>query len=1361
MGLRSLAGVVGVLLVGMLVVPRAHAAFRHDTLQAPEPVYRGYFGGRIAASKETVAVASVEFGWPWHSTSTSLRFYEPEPGGAPRLVQSLSFASVGLGDLLSVDGDLALVSSRSACVDQDDRAGYAYVLRRDAATRRWDVEGVLPRAADEPCWQEAVALSGRFAFVANPIEMSDADVYGVVRVYERRGAPGRWELVQTLAPPFLEFVELFGTAIAIDEGTAVVGAPYHDGGTTYGGTAYVYERDEASGRWNFVQRLIPSDLAAFDECGYSVDVLGDRAVLGCPYGHGEPGVEAGAAYTFARDPVTRRWTQTRKLSAADGAVGDRFGWSVALSESHVLVGAPWRDAGETNAGAAYLYGHDPSLDDWELLATYATQHGVPRGQFGGSVALGGAHAWVGAPVHSGEATYAGGVLVVDTGSDDGGQAPCNGHGHVALSGRCDCADGFAGEACDGSLVGFGDYPACRPDNELPAPGSSAVHGAFGVGVATDGERVFVSQWSYAKSGRVHEFRREDGSDGWVLRESHLPSRWFSMLEGAISASASDWLVGLRSGEGQVFGADASSPQTLTAPDSICGASFHQTVVVRGDLAVVGCAISSSRRTDGEVQIFQRDPADGQWSWSAMLTPSDAMPGGAFGEGVALDGDVLVVGVPGQHADGQDAVGAAYVYERELATGRWRERQKLVPPDGGRLQSYAGTVAVAGDTIAIADSDAPGGGAVYLYRRSDGGDAWEHRQTLRGKLVDFGAALAMSADALLVGAPGTPSGGADEAGAALLYLRDPRTGSWVENRRFAPPGAPWRARFGKHVSLAGRLAVIGAPGLKLPSGDLGAAYVYELQRSCEDRTFCQGRGQCAEDGVCRCDVGWSGANCGGRVHPVVASCRGDADCAPDYPVAFHLPAEQAAFDACAVRVCLGGRCRFAPVSDRPDCCVSADAELGLGCDDRDPRTSDSCEARPDDYPICRHDAPEPPVGCLTHAACIDGSACTVDWCCAGPGDPVAGCLAAGDCVSEPIASPSGCCETRADCNGVDKPPEMFCRQGYCVGGACRYAPPSDPTCCVSAEDCPAAECQAPACVENTCALVSIPDCCMTATDCPPSGGDCVMMTCSNGRCVAKALPGCCVDDNPIGPDASCDDGNPCTADFCVPAGARWEQCRHFRAGSAGCCVADDECPDDGVKCTEVSCGEGNACRLTPEESCLVYPPYEMTFSEGHSVYLGQYTSLPDIGWSVADASYESPMDLSVWHLESGEDPHLRLDPEAGIDNFDTCVVLPQIYNGRGDELRFRYTAEVRGPGVSMELRTSAHGGWRSASRWGLPIVLDESIEDAVYDSRQDASSDEGLSSQRDFLAICVRGTSSDALVYLAIDDVQLVPRQSRD
>jgi hypothetical protein len=63
--------------------------------------------------------------------------------------------------------------------------------------------------------------------------------------------------------------------------------------------------------------------------------------------------EAGSAYVFVNK--WRDMTQTAKLTASDGVAGDQLGWSVAVSGSTVVAGAPQDVLGSKSLGAAYVF----------------------------------------------------------------------------------------------------------------------------------------------------------------------------------------------------------------------------------------------------------------------------------------------------------------------------------------------------------------------------------------------------------------------------------------------------------------------------------------------------------------------------------------------------------------------------------------------------------------------------------------------------------------------------------------------------------------------------------------------------------------------------------------------------------------------------------------------------------------------------------------------------------------------------------------------------------------------------------------------------------------------------------------------
>jgi hypothetical protein len=120
----------------------------------------------------------------------------------------------------------------------------------------------------------------------------------------------------------------FGYSLAVSGSTAVVGAY---GSKSNTGAAYVFTRSGAA--WSQQAELTASDGARGDYFGWSVAITGSTVLVGAMGSNNY----AGAVYVFASSGAT--WSQQAELTASDGAEADFFGWSVALSGSTVVVGA--------------------------------------------------------------------------------------------------------------------------------------------------------------------------------------------------------------------------------------------------------------------------------------------------------------------------------------------------------------------------------------------------------------------------------------------------------------------------------------------------------------------------------------------------------------------------------------------------------------------------------------------------------------------------------------------------------------------------------------------------------------------------------------------------------------------------------------------------------------------------------------------------------------------------------------------------------------------------------------------------------------------------------------------------------------
>ncbi|MGD2099837.1 MAG: hypothetical protein PVG35_19850, partial [Desulfobacterales bacterium] len=91
---------------------------------------------------------------------------------------------------------------------------------------------------------------------------------------------------------------------------------------------------------------------------------------------------------------------------------------------------------------------------------------------------------------------------------------------------------------------------------------------------------------------------------------------------------------------------------------------------------------------------------------------------------------------------------------------------------------------------------------------------------------FGGAVAIAADTIVVGAPLVDSGTATDTGAVYVFVRDPSTGVFAEQQKLTASDTAAGDNFGSAVDIDGHTIVVGAP--RANSGitsDTGAIYVF--------------------------------------------------------------------------------------------------------------------------------------------------------------------------------------------------------------------------------------------------------------------------------------------------------------------------------------------------------------------------------------------------------------------------------------------------------------------------------------------------------------------------------------------------------
>jgi hypothetical protein len=162
----------------------------------------------------------------------------------------------------------------------------------------------------------SVAVSGSTAVVG---------ANGVAYVFVQNGTA--WSQQAELTPS--DGAVGFGNSVAVSGGTAVVGS---SSDPSKEGAAYVFQ--ESGGTWSQQAELT----AAHENFGYSVAVDGSTIVVGAPAFSYHKNNYRGAAYVFVQ--IGGKWSrQVPHLTPSDGAQGDEFGISAAVSGSTAVVGA--------------------------------------------------------------------------------------------------------------------------------------------------------------------------------------------------------------------------------------------------------------------------------------------------------------------------------------------------------------------------------------------------------------------------------------------------------------------------------------------------------------------------------------------------------------------------------------------------------------------------------------------------------------------------------------------------------------------------------------------------------------------------------------------------------------------------------------------------------------------------------------------------------------------------------------------------------------------------------------------------------------------------------------------------------------
>ncbi len=415
-------------------------------------------------------------------------------------------ASDQFGVSVAISGTRVVVGAWADDAGATD-AGSAYVfdmLNGTPALPAVTLNNPSPAVSDY--FGRSVSISGTQLTVGAYQDDMGATNSGSAYVYDVSNGTPSVPLVSLNNPGLLPG-DNFGYSVAVSGNLMVVGAYLLDAnGADQSGAAYVYDLGSGTPTVPLFTLNNPSP-AANDGFGNAVSISGVRVVVGA-FGDDTGATDAGSAYVYdlsSGTPTIPFFT----LPNPGPAAGDNFGFSVAISDSRVVVGAYLDDTGASNAGSAYAYDLS-SASPTVPIAILNNPSPAANDYFGGSTSISGTRVVVGSQGDDAGAGDAGSAYVYDLSSatpsmpvatlNNPGPAAGDWFGlSVAISGTRVAVGALydntgASDAGSAYVYELSGGTPTMPVATLSNP-SPAVNDQFGRSVAISGTRVVVSAYN--------------------------------------------------------------------------------------------------------------------------------------------------------------------------------------------------------------------------------------------------------------------------------------------------------------------------------------------------------------------------------------------------------------------------------------------------------------------------------------------------------------------------------------------------------------------------------------------------------------------------------------------------------------------------------------------------------------------------------------------------------------------------------------------------------------------------------------------------------------------------------------------------
>lgn len=363
------------------------------------------------------------------------------------------------------------------------------------------------------------------------------------------------------------------------------------------------------------------------------------------------------------------------VANANGKAGDYMGASTAISGEYAIVGAHSDDVGFTNNGSATIFKFNALTNGWESQGKLLNINPANNDYFGGSVAISGNYAIVGAAF------------------DDEGGFTDNGSATIFLR---------------NSTTGIWE-PVTKLTNQNPANTES-----FGSSVSISGDYAIVgastdNEGGLTWTGSASIYKRNAGTGAWELQvklfnpSNDADDRFGNSVSisgdyAIVGSSHDDENTKTNNGSATIYKRNTATgvwemQVKLSDPSPQNDDLFGYSVAISGDVVIIGTFLDDENglTDNGSATIYQRNTTTGIWESQGKLTNENGGNDDWFGTSVSINNEYVMIGSPSDDFSGITNLGSVTIFRRYENV--WVYHLKFSMPIKSTNSSFGNSVSI--------------------------------------------------------------------------------------------------------------------------------------------------------------------------------------------------------------------------------------------------------------------------------------------------------------------------------------------------------------------------------------------------------------------------------------------------------------------------------------------------------------------------------------------------------------------------------------------------------------------------------------------------------------------------------------------